>query len=92
MTPLDPSVRSTFSNQKLESTNSLIISITMHIDQSCLRLINVLCVFQERNERYLLLFAHTLLILSPSPRMSGFIYQVHTHTHTRTRIIFLSIQ
>uniref|UniRef100_A0A8C5CIB1 Rho guanine nucleotide exchange factor (GEF) 7b n=1 Tax=Gadus morhua TaxID=8049 RepID=A0A8C5CIB1_GADMO len=29
----------------------------------------------ERNERYLLLFAHTLLILSPSPRMSGFIYQ-----------------
>ncbi|CAL8289506.1 unnamed protein product [Lota lota] len=29
----------------------------------------------ERNERYLLLFAHTLLVLSPSPRMSGFIYQ-----------------
>ncbi|KAJ3584534.1 hypothetical protein NHX12_015029 [Muraenolepis orangiensis] len=29
----------------------------------------------ERSERYLLLFSHTLLILSPSPRMSGFIYQ-----------------
>ncbi|XP_066542356.1 rho guanine nucleotide exchange factor 7a isoform X5 [Hoplias malabaricus] len=30
---------------------------------------------EERNERYLLLFPHVLLILSASPRMSGFIYQ-----------------
>ncbi|XP_078147184.1 rho guanine nucleotide exchange factor 7b isoform X4 [Centroberyx gerrardi] len=30
---------------------------------------------QETNERYLLLFPHTLLMLSASPRMSGFIYQ-----------------
>ncbi|KAM4602244.1 rho guanine nucleotide exchange factor 7b [Polymixia lowei] len=30
---------------------------------------------QEKSERYLLLFPHTLLMLSPSPRMSGFIYQ-----------------
>ncbi|XP_056611218.1 rho guanine nucleotide exchange factor 7a isoform X1 [Triplophysa dalaica] len=30
---------------------------------------------EERHERYLLLFPHVLLILSASPRMSGFIYQ-----------------
>ncbi|XP_060732193.1 rho guanine nucleotide exchange factor 7a isoform X2 [Tachysurus vachellii] len=30
---------------------------------------------EERNERYLMLFHHVLLILSASPRMSGFIYQ-----------------
>ncbi|XP_060785612.1 rho guanine nucleotide exchange factor 7a isoform X2 [Neoarius graeffei] len=30
---------------------------------------------EERNERYLMLFPHVLLILSASPRMSGFIYQ-----------------
>ncbi|KAM6945480.1 rho guanine nucleotide exchange factor 7b isoform 2-T2 [Aplochiton taeniatus] len=30
---------------------------------------------QEKNERYLLLFPSTLLMLSASPRMSGFIYQ-----------------
>uniref|UniRef100_A0AAY4BYT6 Rho guanine nucleotide exchange factor 7 n=1 Tax=Denticeps clupeoides TaxID=299321 RepID=A0AAY4BYT6_9TELE len=30
---------------------------------------------EERLERYLLLFPHVLLILSASPRMSGFIYQ-----------------
>lgn len=30
---------------------------------------------QELNERYLVLFPHTLLMLSASPRMSGFIYQ-----------------
>ncbi|XP_005167620.1 rho guanine nucleotide exchange factor 7a isoform X4 [Danio rerio] len=30
---------------------------------------------EEKNERYLLLFPHVLLILSASPRMSGFIYQ-----------------
>uniref|UniRef100_A0A667XR76 Rho guanine nucleotide exchange factor (GEF) 7b n=1 Tax=Myripristis murdjan TaxID=586833 RepID=A0A667XR76_9TELE len=30
---------------------------------------------QETNERYLLLFPHTLLMISASPRMSGFIYQ-----------------
>ncbi|KAM3850771.1 rho guanine nucleotide exchange factor 7-like [Diretmus argenteus] len=30
---------------------------------------------QEKSERYLLLFPHTLLMLSASPRMSGFIYQ-----------------
>lgn len=33
-------------------------------------------VFQESNERYLVLFPHTLLVLSASLRMSGFIYQV----------------
>uniref|UniRef100_A0A8D3ECU4 Osteoclast-stimulating factor 1 n=1 Tax=Scophthalmus maximus TaxID=52904 RepID=A0A8D3ECU4_SCOMX len=31
---------------------------------------------QESNERYLVLFPHTLLMLSASLRMSGFIYQV----------------
>lgn len=31
---------------------------------------------EERHERYLLLFPHVLLILSASPRMSGFIFQV----------------
>ncbi|KAG1959981.1 rho guanine nucleotide exchange factor 7a isoform X1 [Pimephales promelas] len=30
---------------------------------------------EEKQERYLLLFPHILLILSASPRMSGFIYQ-----------------
>ncbi|KAG7467198.1 hypothetical protein MATL_G00150880 [Megalops atlanticus] len=30
---------------------------------------------EEKNERYLLLFPHVLLMLSTSPRMSGFIYQ-----------------
>lgn len=30
---------------------------------------------EEKNERYLLLFPHVLLMLSASPRMSGFIYQ-----------------
>nr|ABG46347.1 Rho guanine exchange factor betaPix B [Danio rerio] len=30
---------------------------------------------EEKNERYLLLFPHILLMLSASPRMSGFIYQ-----------------
>ncbi|XP_034533212.1 rho guanine nucleotide exchange factor 7-like isoform X2 [Notolabrus celidotus] len=30
---------------------------------------------QESNERYLVLFSHTLLVLSASLRMSGFIYQ-----------------
>ncbi|XP_056097049.1 rho guanine nucleotide exchange factor 7a isoform X1 [Rhinichthys klamathensis goyatoka] len=30
---------------------------------------------EEKHERYLLLFPHILLILSASPRMSGFIYQ-----------------
>ncbi|XP_035378870.1 rho guanine nucleotide exchange factor 7a isoform X1 [Electrophorus electricus] len=30
---------------------------------------------EERNERYLLLFPHVLVIISASPRMSGFIYQ-----------------
>lgn len=33
---------------------------------------------QEKNERYLLLFPSLLLMLSASPRMSGFIYQVKT--------------
>uniref|UniRef100_A0A8C4IUA6 Osteoclast-stimulating factor 1 n=1 Tax=Dicentrarchus labrax TaxID=13489 RepID=A0A8C4IUA6_DICLA len=33
---------------------------------------------QEFNERYLVLFPHTLLMLSASLRMSGFIYQVFT--------------
>lgn len=32
---------------------------------------------QESNERYLVLFPHTVLMLSASLRMSGFIYQVH---------------
>lgn len=31
---------------------------------------------KEKNERYLLLFPNILLMLSASPRMSGFIYQV----------------
>uniref|UniRef100_A0A3B5MNL9 Rho guanine nucleotide exchange factor (GEF) 7a n=1 Tax=Xiphophorus couchianus TaxID=32473 RepID=A0A3B5MNL9_9TELE len=30
---------------------------------------------QEKNERYLMLFPHILLMLSASPRMSGFIFQ-----------------
>ncbi|XP_059408670.1 rho guanine nucleotide exchange factor 7-like isoform X1 [Carassius carassius] len=30
---------------------------------------------EEKNERYLLLFPHVLLMLSASPRMSGFIYK-----------------
>ncbi|XP_061580136.1 rho guanine nucleotide exchange factor 7a isoform X2 [Cololabis saira] len=30
---------------------------------------------EEKNERYLLLFPHVLLMLSASPRMSGFIFQ-----------------
>uniref|UniRef100_A0A667X9H9 Rho guanine nucleotide exchange factor (GEF) 7b n=1 Tax=Myripristis murdjan TaxID=586833 RepID=A0A667X9H9_9TELE len=39
-------------------------------------IIIIMCfVFQETNERYLLLFPHTLLMISASPRMSGFIYQ-----------------
>lgn len=37
-------------------------------------------ISQELTERYLILFPHTLLLLSASPRMSGFIYQV-SYTH-----------
>lgn len=33
--------------------------------------------FQELSECHLVLFPHTLLMLSASPRMSGFIFQVH---------------
>uniref|UniRef100_A0A672H567 Rho guanine nucleotide exchange factor (GEF) 7a n=1 Tax=Salarias fasciatus TaxID=181472 RepID=A0A672H567_SALFA len=32
-------------------------------------------VSEEKNERYLMLFPHVLLMLSASPRMSGFIFQ-----------------
>lgn len=55
------------------------------IRNGCIRLLRssdhrrvkcALLVFQESNERYLVLFPHTLLILSASLRMSGFIYQV----------------
>lgn len=35
-----------------------------------------LCVLQEKEERYLMLFPNVLVMLSASPRMSGFIYQV----------------
>uniref|UniRef100_A0A8I3WMJ0 Rho guanine nucleotide exchange factor 7 n=1 Tax=Callithrix jacchus TaxID=9483 RepID=A0A8I3WMJ0_CALJA len=37
---------------------------------------------EEKNERYLLLFPHVLLMLSASPRMSGFIYQLPSHPVT----------
>ncbi|XP_073701861.1 rho guanine nucleotide exchange factor 7a isoform X1 [Garra rufa] len=43
----------------------LYMSQTMVQNQGC----------EDKNERYLLLFPHVLLILSASPRMSGFIYQ-----------------
>uniref|UniRef100_A0A8C1CZZ3 Rho guanine nucleotide exchange factor (GEF) 7b n=1 Tax=Cyprinus carpio carpio TaxID=630221 RepID=A0A8C1CZZ3_CYPCA len=39
---------------------------------------------EEKNERYLLLFPHVLLMLSASPRMSGFIYQVNLHCSINT--------
>lgn len=38
--------------------------------------LNSTFVLQKLNECYLVLFPHTLLMLSASPRMSGFIYQV----------------
>uniref|UniRef100_A0A9J8C6E9 Rho guanine nucleotide exchange factor (GEF) 7b n=2 Tax=Cyprinus carpio TaxID=7962 RepID=A0A9J8C6E9_CYPCA len=41
---------------------------------------------EEKNERYLLLFPHILLMLSASPRMSGFIYQVN-QSFTRIQVI-----
>lgn len=31
---------------------------------------------QEKEERYLMLFPNVLVMISASPRMSGFIYQV----------------
>uniref|UniRef100_A0A8C2IKB3 Rho guanine nucleotide exchange factor (GEF) 7b n=1 Tax=Cyprinus carpio TaxID=7962 RepID=A0A8C2IKB3_CYPCA len=40
---------------------------------------------EEKNERYLLLFPHILLMLSASPRMSGFIYQLPSHPLTPSR-------
>lgn len=33
-------------------------------------------LLQEKEERYLMLFPNVLVMLSASPRMSGFIYQV----------------
>lgn len=36
-----------------------------------------LSLLQEKEERYLMLFTNVLVMLSASPRMSGFIYQVH---------------
>ncbi|KAG7215617.1 hypothetical protein INR49_022085 [Caranx melampygus] len=39
----------------------------------------------ESNERYLVLFPHTLLMLSASLRMSGFIYQLPSHPVTPAR-------
>lgn len=39
-------------------------------------MIELLPVCQEKSERYLMLFPHVLLMLSASPRMSGFIFQV----------------
>ena len=41
-----------------------------------LEYIKAVFVSQEANERYLVLFPHTLIMLSASLRMSGFIYQV----------------
>lgn len=41
----------------------------------CLRVI-FLPPLQEKEERYLMLFSSVLIMLSASPRMSGFIYQV----------------
>lgn len=35
-----------------------------------------MCLLQEKEERYLMLFPNVLVMLSASPRMSGFIYQV----------------
>ena len=49
------------------------------------------CALQDKEERYLMLFPNVLVMLSASPRMSGFIYQVslpapnHTHTTTLTQ-------
>lgn len=36
--------------------------------------------FQDKEERYFMLFPNVLIMLSASPRMSGFIYQVHLLT------------
>lgn len=38
----------------------------------------LVCSSQEKEERYLMLFSNVLVMLSASPRMSGFIYQVST--------------
>ncbi|XP_075873336.1 rho guanine nucleotide exchange factor 7-like isoform X2 [Nelusetta ayraudi] len=43
----------------------------LHMSQAAVNTQNC----QELTERYLILFPHTLLLLSASPRMSGFIYQ-----------------
>uniref|UniRef100_A0A4W6ETJ4 Osteoclast-stimulating factor 1 n=1 Tax=Lates calcarifer TaxID=8187 RepID=A0A4W6ETJ4_LATCA len=43
----------------------------LHMSQAMVHTQN----YQESNERYLILFPHTLLMLSASQRMSGFIYQ-----------------
>uniref|UniRef100_A0A3Q4G7L2 Rho guanine nucleotide exchange factor (GEF) 7a n=1 Tax=Neolamprologus brichardi TaxID=32507 RepID=A0A3Q4G7L2_NEOBR len=40
---------------------------------------------EEKNERYLMLFPHILLMLSASPRMSGFIFQLPSHPLTPSR-------
>nr|XP_033472149.1 rho guanine nucleotide exchange factor 7-like isoform X1 [Epinephelus lanceolatus]XP_033481084.1 rho guanine nucleotide exchange factor 7-like isoform X1 [Epinephelus lanceolatus] len=50
----------------------------LHMSQATVHTQNcqyVVFDFQESNERYLVLFPHTLLMLSASLRMSGFIYQ-----------------
>lgn len=39
--------------------------------------LNFVSLLQEKEERYLMLFPNVLVMLSASPRMSGFIYQVN---------------
>lgn len=46
--------------------------------------------YQEKSERYLMLFPHVLLMLSASPRMSGFIFQVSDKDFLRVSFWFPS--
>lgn len=48
-----------------------------------------LVFLQEVNERFLVLFPHTLLMLSASLRMSGFIYQVSLQRDVLTGCLML---
>lgn len=56
----------------IHTTNLLSLQIQ---SGQCLIIFSLLNFCQEKHERYLMLFPHILLMLSASPRMSGFIFQ-----------------
>lgn len=86
--PSPPHVPGQSSHTELSGTPP-VWNQTLKRDQHLWREFKSCFVFQESNECYLLLFPHTLLMVSVSLRMSGFIYQVcllRPHSHLCTNI------